>query len=308
MPGSPNMSRVPKGERLLNLPLRNFGPDPDPGILREWLESTLDRMTVERVSAIHFACSPEWRMEPRRIGDDMFFYVTGGSGWAVVEGRRHRLAVGVCTHFRRGALHSAGHDPRRPLRVVALHYTARLFDSLTVPQALGFLDVFPLGSDRVVGALFLEACREYALKPTGFARGLEALVTRILLHLVRQHGAAMTVPGHRPGIGDLGRLLPSLDAMRKRHAEPIPIVTYARLAGWSEPQFRRVFHRAMGISPVQHLVRLRMERACWILRHTSQTVEAISSAVGYAEVAFFARIFRREMKVTPGAYRRLRGP
>lgn len=302
------MARVQKGERPLNPLLRDFDPYPDPGASREWLESTLDRITVERVSAVHHACAPEWRMEPRRIGDDMFFHVTGGSGWAVVEGRRHRLAAGICAHFRRGALHSGTHDPHRPLRVIALHYTARLFDSLTVPQALGFPDVFPLGSDRVADALFLEACREYALQPPGFTRGLEALVTRILLHLVRQRGASTSVPGRRPEIGDLGRLLPALDAMQKRHAEPIPIVTYARLAGWSEPQFRRVFHRAMGTSPVQHLVRLRMERACWLLRHTSQTVEAISSVVGYAEAAFFARIFRREMGATPGAYRRLRGP
>lgn len=302
------MDRTPNGKRPPIPPRRGFGPAPDAGASREWLEGTLERIRVERVSAIHHACGPEWRMEPRRIGDDMFFYVTGGRGWAVVEGRRHRLAAGVCAHFRRGAIHSGTHDPRRPLRVIALHYTARLFDSLTVPQALGFPDVFPLGSDRVAGSLFREACREYALRPPGFARGLEALVTRLLLHLVREHGASMSVPGGRPGIGDLGRLLPALDAMQRRHAEPVPIVTYARLAGWSEPQFRRVFRRAMGVSPVQHVARLRMERACWLLRHTSQTVEAISSAVGYAEVAFFARLFRREMGVTPGSYRRLLGP
>ena len=302
------MARVRKGELPRNQALRDFASSPDPGRLREWLESALDRIAVDRVSAIHHVCLPEWQMGPRRIGDDLFFHVTGGSGWTVVEGRRHRLAAGVCAHFRRGALHSAGHDPRRPLRVVALHYTARLFDSLTVPQALGFPDVFHLGSERVVDALFRQACREDALRPPGFARGLEALVTRILLHLVRQHGAAIVVPGRCPGIGNLGRLLPALDAMQKRHAEPIPIVTYARLAGWSEPQFRRVFHRAMGTSPVQHLVRLRMKRACWLLLHTSQTVEAISSTLGYAEVAFFARLFRREMGTTPGGYRRFQEP
>jgi AraC-like DNA-binding protein/quercetin dioxygenase-like cupin family protein len=302
------MPSPPKRAVPLSEPVLDFEAYPDPGAPREWLEATLERITVERVTAIHHACAPGWAMAPRRVGDDMFFHVTAGRGWAVVEGRRRDLSAGACAHFRRGQVHSAGHDPRRPLRVVALHYTARLFDSLTVPQALGFPDVFDLGGDRAAGALFREACREHALRPPGHARGLEAIVVRLLLHLAREHGRAMSVTGSRAGLGDLGRLLPALDAMQRRHAEPVAVGTYARLAGLSEPQFRRVFGRAMGFSPVRHLARLRMERACWLLRHTSRTVEAIAGDVGYAEPAFFARVFRREMGTTPGAYRLLGGP
>lgn len=289
-------------------PPLGLAPRPGVGASREWLEALLERIAVERVTAVHHACAPTWEMAPRRVGDDMFFYVTGGRGWATIEGRRMDLAAGVCAHFRRGELHAAGHDPRRPLRVAALHYTARLFDSLTMPRALGFPDAFDLRNDRAADALFREACREYAERPLGHARGLEALTTRLLLHLARGHGEEMSLPGRRPGIGDLRRLLPALDAMQRRYPEPVTVAAYARLAALSEPQFRRVFARAMGISPVRHLARLRMERACWLLRHTSRTVEAISNDVGYAEPAFFARVFRREMGVTPGAYRRLRGP
>lgn len=289
-------------------PPLGLAPRPGVGASREWLEALLERIAVERVTAVHHACAPRWEMLPRRVGDDMFFYVTGGRGWATIEGHRMELAPGICAHFRRGDLHAAGHDPRRPLRVVAFHYTARLFDSLTMPQALGFPHAFDLRNDRVADALFREACREYAGRPLGHARGLEALATRLLLHLVRAHGAEMSAPGQRPGIGDLGRLLPALDEMQRQYAAPLAVASYARLASLSEPQFRRVFARAMGVSPVRHLARLRMERACWLLRHTSQTVEAIADEVGYAEAAFFARMFRRTMGVTPGAYRRQRGP
>lgn len=287
---------------------KNYSPYADPGAARAWLEAVLDQLGVERVTALHHVCTSEWAMAPRRVGDDMFFYVTAGSGWAEIEGRRIALAAGTCAHFRRGVPHAAGHDPRRPLRVVALHYTARLFDSLTAPQALGFPDAFDLRGDRVADTLFREACREHVLRPPGHTRAVEAIVLRLLLHLVRTHGQALALPGQRPKVGDLGRLFPALDAMQRRHAEPVTVAAYARCAGLSEPQFRRVFGRAMGLSPVRHLARLRMERACWLLRHTSRTIEAIADDVGYAEPAFFARLFRREMKASPGAYRLLRGP
>jgi transcriptional regulator GlxA family with amidase domain len=103
---------------------------------------------------------------------------------------------------------------------------------------------------------------------------------------------------------DLKRLMPALELMEKELSEPIPVSRLAQAVGYSEVQFRRIFERMMGKTPVQHLRQIRIEEACRLLRRTSQTLESISSEVGYQEPAFFAHTFKKIMGISPGEYRR----
>jgi transcriptional regulator GlxA family with amidase domain len=151
--------------------------------------------------------------------------------------------------------------------------------------------------------MFRDACREYALKPAGHERGLEALVVRLLFHLIREHGDRLNPRANEARLADLRRLLPALEAMGKDLSKAVFIPDLARRAGFSEAQFRRVFQRTMGVSPVQHLRRIRMEHACQLLRRTDRTVESIASSVGYTEPAFFAHSFKKLIGTSPGRYR-----
>jgi AraC-like DNA-binding protein len=243
-------------------------------------------------------------MVSRRIGDDMFFYITKGRGTASIEGHSLELTPGVCAHFRRGQSHSASTDPSNPVEVIALHYTATVFESLTWAELLQFPVAFNFVHDHKADAMFHEACREFALRPVGHQRGLEALVTRLLFHLVRQHGNRLAFSAEEGRLADLRRLLPALEFIRGNIGQDIFVSQLARLAGFSESQFRRVFLRTMSASPVQYLRRIRMEHACELLRQTDETVERIAGEVGYGEPAFFAHSFKKLIGVSPGKYRR----
>lgn len=273
---------------------------------RDWLAGLLDQLVVTGVTAIHYRCTPRWYMQERALPDDMFFYITKGRATVRIDGRDHLLRPGDCAHFCRGIRHSATTRADDPIHVVALHYTAAVFESLTLPALLQFPAVLPLAGDVEVEQMFLEACREYALQPVGERRGLEALTLRLLLHLLRHHGRHMRWHAHEARLADLRRLMPVLEILRTRLSEPIFIPELAKAAGLSVAQFRRVFQRAIGCAPVEQLRRLRMERACELLRQTEQTVETIAGEVGYAEPAFFARSFKSLIGAPPGQYRRQR--
>ncbi len=270
----------------------------------EWLEQTLERISVRSVTAILHRCASDWAMPSRRIGDDMLFCILKGRGRTTVAGQTYDLLPGICASFRRGVEHAAFHDPRHPIHVIALHYTATVFESLSLPELVGFPDVFRIKGDLALEALLREACREYARRPPGWERGLEALATRILLQLIRRHGAALRAKSRDTNFADLRRLLPTLNAMKKNLAEPASIPALAKSAGFSEAQFRRVFGRAIRMTPIQYLCRIRMEHACGLLRRTPKTMEAIASEVGYAEPSSFAHGFKKRMRIAPGEYRR----
>jgi transcriptional regulator GlxA family with amidase domain len=151
--------------------------------------------------------------------------------------------------------------------------------------------------------MLFEACREQALHPPGWEHGITAVVTRVLLELVRRDPRLGAPVGGGRDTGALERLLPALEAMRQDLAAPLPVAELASRCGLSEAQFRRIFQKAMGMSPVQHQRRLRIEEACRLLESTRLPLHEISRRVGYAEPSFFQRTFAELMGAPPGRWR-----
>jgi AraC-like DNA-binding protein/quercetin dioxygenase-like cupin family protein len=271
----------------------------------EGLRRLLREIEVSEVRAIYWTCTPQWKMSSRRIGDDMLFYVVHGQGEAQIEGKTVALERGVCLHCRRGVEHGAATNPRDPLVVITVHYTATVWQSLTVPELLDFPASFLLHPEGPLAKILEEACREYELQPAGWKPGLQALVLRFLLQLLREGHIPLITRTDVGTINDLQRLLPALETMRHDLALPISIPELALQCSLSPAQFRRIFRRALNASPIEHLRRLRIEAACALLRGTDQTVGTIAEKVGYADRAFFTHTFHDVMGMPPGRYRSL---
>src|SRR4051812_3463500 len=105
----------------------------------EALAPLLDRFALSGLTAIRYVCTGLWSIDPpRRVADDMFFYVLGGRGTMDVAGRRARFAAGDLLHWRRGVEHAATTDPDDPIRVISLHYTAAIDGAVHLPELFGF--------------------------------------------------------------------------------------------------------------------------------------------------------------------------
>lgn len=262
-------------------------------------------MTCTVRSARIFECFPAWRMRPRRLSNDMLFFILRGEGRGSVDGRSCSLREGACLHARRGWLHEIRHDPKKPLRALVIHYTALIDFSLTLPEALGFPDLFDFRNDSFARDLLWQICRQYTLEPPAWQSSANATALAFLFHIVQQHSSAFH-PAPAQRLSDLARITPVIRLMRESLASPLSIGDYAARVSLSTPQFRRVFQRATGMSPNKYLRGLRMEHAALLLRNTMSTIETISQQVGYREPAFFAKTFKLEMGSAPGAYRKAR--
>ena len=267
------------------------------------IAALMERITVGTVTAIKYICTAQWVIAPRRVADDMFFYVIAGRGAMEVAGRRSRIGPGDLVHWRRGVTHAATTDAANPIQVISIHYTATLDSSIQLAEVVGFPDVFHLGPGHALEVLAHEACREYAFRPAGWRRGLEAMLVRLVLQVMRERAEDLKPEVEGRSLRDLQRVMPALNAMRDTVAIPLAIPLLARRCGLSTAQFRRVFIRAMGRSPVHYQRQLRLTESCRLLRETSDTIEAIATRVGYSESSFFSHTFRTAMGMPPGAYR-----
>lgn len=82
------------------------------------------------------------------------------------------------------------------------------------------------------------------------------------------------------------------------------VAAMVRLSGLAERTFQRRFARATGLTPIDYVHTLRLEEAKQLLESTELPIEAVALDVGYQDAAFFARLFKRKVCVTPAQYRR----
>ncbi|MEM1227728.1 MAG: helix-turn-helix domain-containing protein [Planctomycetota bacterium] len=94
------------------------------------------------------------------------------------------------------------------------------------------------------------------------------------------------------------------EMMHQRFAEQLSTAELAEMAGLSPSHFERRFRRALGSSPRQYLMRIRIEHATTHLRQSDRTITQIANACGFYDHAHFSRAFRKRMGVAPSEYRR----
>lgn len=90
--------------------------------------------------------------------------------------------------------------------------------------------------------------------------------------------------------------------------EPVDLDELAAMVGMSPRNFARRFKTATGEAPLAYLHRLRIDRARHALESAHRSVEEIGREVGYGDVAFFRKLFRRHTGASPRDYRARFGP
>lgn len=95
----------------------------------------------------------------------------------------------------------------------------------------------------------------------------------------------------------------AINYMSNHYAEKIKISELAEFIGINRSYLTNSFKKAMGISPQEFLINIRMNKAISLLRHSTLPVNEISQQVGYDDPLSFSRIFRQRYEMSPRAYR-----
>lgn len=90
----------------------------------------------------------------------------------------------------------------------------------------------------------------------------------------------------------------------ERPGVPAPVEEMMARAGLPERSFKRRFKKATGYTPIRYVQELRLNEAKRLLEQTSDSVDEIAWRVGYEDPAFFRRLFKRRVGITPGRHRR----
>lgn len=83
-----------------------------------------------------------------------------------------------------------------------------------------------------------------------------------------------------------------------------PVSEMVARSGLNPRTFSRRFRAATGYQPIDYVQGIRIEAAKLMLESGADSIEAISSSVGYEDPSSFRRIFKRKAGLTPAIYRK----
>ncbi len=74
--------------------------------------------------------------------------------------------------------------------------------------------------------------------------------------------------------------------------------------GYSQSHFCALFKRQTGMSPLAYFNRLKIQRACLLLRETDLKINQICHKLGIKDQYYFSRLFSKTMGQSPTDYRK----
>jgi two-component system response regulator YesN len=161
-------------------------------------------------------------------------------------------------------------------------------------------------------AIRLEVC-EYLLKPV-FPNDIYGVLERTRAFFtaeqaekmqLRQEIQAELQTADLPAIDDL---IPPYIAKAKKYiqahyAETITLTQVAKVVAVNPAYLSASFARHCGVNFLEYLTKYRLVKAKDLLERTNLPIQEIASQIGYSNLTYFNRIFRRATSQTPGAYR-----
>ena len=102
------------------------------------------------------------------------------------------------------------------------------------------------------------------------------------------------------------RFEPVLSHIDEHLDQPIELEDLAALVHLHPTYFANEFSRRFNVPPRRYVNQKRMERAQHLLHASAQPLQRIAAQVGYEDVYYFQRVFKKFVGVSPGAYRRMR--
>lgn len=129
---------------------------------------------------------------------------------------------------------------------------------------------------------------------------LTSLLLSVLLQRIRQAEPILRrhlKPALAPG------LIMQVNQLAQSNEEPLSVKEIARSLGISASHLRARFRASCGVSLGRHLRRLRLEKACGLLRLTQRRVTEIAELCNFTSIYSFSRAFHTAYGVSPMAYR-----
>lgn len=250
-----------------------------------------------------------------------FGYVESGNGFHIVGDERYNIKSGDFFIINARIPHEYGADEGNPITIYNCIFHPGSIDS-SFRQCKDFVDVayhylfhsfysehdpknyikFSGTSYREIRRLFKNMYYEYRTKENGYKQILKSDLIKLLILSFRIYKNDATQVQNAPVLKKLVAES-AVQYIKQEYSSAITAEKLAQRAYLSPSYFNRLFKQQTGMTALQMVQNLRIDKACKLLQDTNLPISQIAMQVGYSDTKFFYKLFQKLKGMTPGEYR-----
>lgn len=259
----------------------------------------------------------DWNFQNINSPFTRVYFVTDGMAYVELEGERHKLSPGFMYLIPPFTTHSDICDG------FFRHYYAHIYEEMKEGDDIMSAFEFPFEIegreiDRMLFECLVQSNEAMTLKSSDprmydnehsliesvkFNRQRPLALRLESLGIISQLiGRFMKFARPKYSVTD-ERIKQALKMINSKICEAIRIEDLAKDVCMSPGHFIRLFKEELGCTPTQFLIDRKIMKAKLMLASESIMMKEIAYRLGYEDVSYFTRLFKKHVGVTPGIYR-----
>lgn len=245
-------------------------------------------------------------------------YVLDGQSEQIVDGKPSVIGRGNYYLIDIGQSHEYRRISEKNLPIINVLFSPRLIDAGARPadkiktvmrhRLIGFepdiLSRSPAGivfedENGEIHGKFTRMLESYRGMKQGYREYIRAELLSVLILMLQSVSKPLSKQHQKEFVRWLA------DYAECNYAQPISLSDLCHSISYSLPYVSKCFRAGVGMTFSEYLQKVRITQSCAMLCESNMPVEEICRLVGYSNTAFFHRIFRNTVGLTPLEYRKL---
>ncbi len=252
----------------------------------------------------HSQTEPLHEVGPQVLDYYLIHYIVSGKGIFECMGQNFELKSGHCFTIFPGTLVKYVSDPQDPWKYRWVAFKGALSNDL-----LSRANIKPEHPCTTVQNkhhhTYLFSQVQRILKTGDPACDLKA--EAYLRLIIAENVQSQINPLHKERISEARQQVDkAVRLLSLQYSRPLSMEEMAHHLGYHRTHLSKIFKKETGLSPMNYLLKIRMERASHLILHDSLTIQQIASSVGYSDPLYFSKQFKKWFGLSPTQYRERR--
>ncbi|MAX24568.1 MAG: hypothetical protein CMJ19_08690 [Phycisphaeraceae bacterium] len=242
-----------------------------------------------------------YTMEKRVVPDYNLLFVTRGRAVWEIEGQRHELTPQSLLLVPPGPKHHAYSLTKR-LTLLSIHMVATLPGGINVFELLEPQPLMTVAKNTRLDGYLRGLLADYQGKSLFPRIDLLDGWTQLIVHEYL-YDLAADVDIAKRWVDPM--IMTLVDKLHESYAKPITLENIASWAGYTPQHINRLFKQTLGVTPLQYLMQVRMNKAANLLAENILSIHGVGEQVGFTDPYYFSRMFRQHHGRSPKQYRQM---
>lgn len=231
--------------------------------------------------------------------DFQILYIIKGKGSFRIAQNVLDVQGGSIAIYHPGEIQQYTYSSQDNTEVYWIHFTGYGAEEFLQKAGLWHKPIYTIGIDITIIELYKKIIYELQLKRPLY----ELTASTACLELVALMGRkSLEVKNSFQGKRD-EKIYRVIEELHSSYNIKWSVTELSNMCNLSPFQFIRNFKAHTGMTPIDYLIKIRIDKAKEFLLSTSLSIHEISEILGYENAFYFSRIFKRKEGVSPEKYR-----